>query len=344
MKNHFFKTLLVLIAITTFISCEDSSSDEVYIPKGEYDLGFIVSNEGNFGSPNASVSFISEDLLTSVDQVFSKVNSNTPLGDVLQSITFDDNYAYLVVNNSNKIEVVDRYTFKQITTLTENISLPKYAEVEDGKLYITNSGSKSIVVYNVSDFSYNSTIEIKSTVDQIIIEDDFIYVQNAAFGFGNKITVVDIKTNTIIKTIETGEGLNSMEEEDGILYAMHKTGVTKINTTTNEVIGEITLAGELASTSQIDIEDGIIYFISGTKIYAAAKSSTEFADIPLVDTKVEGPSWFVGYGFAVENDKIFYSDVKGFTENSALLVYNLKGEFLESINTGIGTNNVYFND
>lgn len=344
MKKHFFKTLLVLFSITLFISCDDDSSDDVYTPKGEYDLGFIVCNEGNFGSPTASVSYISEDLLESANQVYSAVNSNATLGDVLQSITFDDKYAYLILNNSNKVEVVDRYTFKKITTLTENINAPRFAEVKDDKLYVSNSGSSSIGVYNLSDFSYNTSIQIENTVEQIIIENDFMYVQNAAFGFGNGITVVDIKTNTVVKTLTTGDGLNSMEEKDGILYAMHNLGVTKINTTTNEVIGEITLEGTLTSPSQIDVENDMIYFISGSKIYASSINSTEFSATPLIETNVDGPSWYIGYGFAVENNKIFYSDVKGFSENSELLVYNLQGEFLKSVTTGIGTNNVYFND
>jgi len=344
MKNHFFKTLLFLISITLFISCEDSSSDEVYVPKGDYDLGFIVSNEGNFGSPTASVSYISEDLLESANEVYSAVNNSAALGDVLQSITFDDDYAYLVLNNSNKIEVVDKYTFKQITTITENISAPRYAEVEDDKLYITNSGSKSIVVYNVADFSYNTSIEIGSTVEEIIIEGNYLYVQNASFGYGKTITVVDITTNTVVKTITTGDGLNSMEEEDGILYAMHKLGVTKISTTTNEVIGEITLGAELTSPNKMDIEDGFMYYISGAKIYKTSINSSELSGAALIDTKVDGASWSLGYGFAVENDKIFYSDVKGFSENSELLVYDLQGAFLKSFTTGIGSNNVYFND
>ena len=344
MKNHFLKTLLFLVSITIFISCEESSSDDVYEPKGDYDLGFIVSNEGSFGSPTASVSYISEDLLESANEVYSAVNNSTALGDVLQSITFDDDYAYLVLNNSNKVEVVDRYTFKQITTITENISAPRFAEIKDDKLYVSNSGSSSIGVYNIPDFTYNTSIEIGSTVEKIIIEDGYLYVQNAAYGYGNTITVVDITTNTVVKTLTTGDGLNSMEEEDGVLYAMHTTGVTKISTTTNQIIGEITLGGTLTSPSQIDIENNIIYFISGSKIYASSINSTEFSDVPLVDTNVDGPSWFIGYGFAVENDKIFYSDVKGFSENSELLVYDLQGVYLKSFTTGIGSNNVYFND
>ncbi|TXD46883.1 YncE family protein [Polaribacter sp. IC073] len=344
MKNHFLKTLLFLISITLFLSCEKNELDEAYIAKGAYDLGFIVSNEGNFGSPNASISFISADLSTTINEVYSKEN-NAPVGDILQSITFDDNYAYLILNNSNKVEVVDKYTFKRITTLTqEDIELPRYADTKDGKLYITNARSKSVVIYNIADFSYETTIDIGRAVEQIIVEDDFMYIQNAAYGSGNNITVVDLKTNTVIKTLVTGKGLNSMEEEDGVLYAMHNTGITKIDISTNEVIGEITLRGSLEKPSKLDIEDSNIYFISGSSIYSSPITSTELSDIPLVNSEVVAESWFTGYGFAVENNRIFYADVKGFSENSVVLVYDLEGKFLKSINTGIGTNNIYFND
>ena len=51
--------------------------------------------------------------------------NGTPLGDVVQSITQFNNNAYVVVNNSNKIEVIDITNFSSIATIT-GFTSPRY--------------------------------------------------------------------------------------------------------------------------------------------------------------------------------------------------------------------------
>ncbi|PID69635.1 MAG: hypothetical protein CR989_00660 [Flavobacteriales bacterium] len=344
MIKQFFKfSTFLLLTLFTFIACDNSDDDEP-LPKGDYEKGYFIANEGNFGSPNASVSFLSKDFNFSEASLFKKVN-NTALGDVLQDIAFDEDYAYLVLNNSNKIEVVNRYTFKSVATITENISLPRYALVENGKLYVSNSKTQSIGVYDTSDFSFVSTIDIGSTVEQIEADNNYLYIQNAAFGTGNTITVVNLKDNSIVKTITTGDKLNSIDEENGILYALHGEGITKINTSTNESAGEIPFKEGLENASKIDVENNDIYFIGGSNIYKFNKDVTELTNTPLVDTKIEDKSWFIGYGFSVINDKMFYTDVNGFTENSEVLIYDTDGKLIKTVSSeGIGANSVFEND
>ena len=343
MIKQFFKfSTLSLIVLLAFSSCSDSD-DSIPLIKGDFENGYFISNEGNFGSPNAAVTFIANDLTQVTQDVFSGVNSTT-LGDVLQSISFDDDYAFLVVNNSNKIEVVNRYTFQSVATITEKISKPRYAEIEDGKLYVTNSTKKSVEVYDAKSFAHIATIAIDRAVEEIKEDNGFLYVMNAAFGSGKNITVIDSNTNTVVKTITVGEGLNSIEIEDGILYALHKTGITKITTSNNEVIGEIPFAEGLKNASKLEIANNFLYFISGSKIFKFNKNVAILSNTELVDTQVTGESYFLGYGFNVIGNKIFYSDVKGFTENSELKVYDLNGKFLKSFTGGMGANGVYSND
>ena len=110
MNNKFLKISLFVSAILFGLTSCNDNDDPTPLPKGDYEKGFFISNEGNFGTPNASITFMAKDMLQPSHNVYSSIN-NHALGDVLQSLTFNDDYAYLVVNNSNKIEVVDRYTF-----------------------------------------------------------------------------------------------------------------------------------------------------------------------------------------------------------------------------------------
>lgn len=343
MIKQFFKfSTLSLIVLLGFTSCSSDDNPET-LPKGNFENGYIVSNEGNFGTPNASVSFIDNALIDKTTEIFQSTNVKT-LGDVLQAITFNDEYAFLVVNNSNKIEVVNRYTFESVATITEKLKSPRYALVENGKLYVTNSGEKSVEVYDAISFAHITTIIIDRTVEELKEDNGFLYVMNAAFGYGKDITVINTQNNSVVTTITVGDGLNSMEIEDGILYALHNTGITKITTSDNAIIGEITFEDGLANANKLEIEDNFIYFVSGSKIFKFTKDVTSLTNTELLDTQVSDESYFIGYGFNVINDKIFYTDVKGFTQNSEVKVYDLTGKLLKTFTAGIGANGVYGND
>ncbi len=348
MIKHFIKfSTLSLIVLLGFTSCKSDSDDFIELPKGDFDNGYFISNEGNFGTPNASITFIGSDLTEPINNIFQKVNGSG-LGDVLQDVAFDDDYAFMVVNNSNKIEVVNRYTFQSVATITEKISQPRFAVVEEGKLYVTNSATNSVEIFDAKSFAHLTTIQVNKAVEEINEDGNFIYVRNSLYAdfknISNNITVIDSKTNTIVKDITVGEGLNSMEIEDGILYALHDNGITKITTSNNAIIGEIAFAEGLTNAKKLQIEDNFIYFVSGSKIFKFNKNVTSLAKTELMDTQASSGPFSVGYGFNVINDKIFYTDAKGFTQNSEVKVYDLDGKLLKTFTAGIGANGVYEND
>src|SRR5687768_17364874 len=107
-KIPLFKQLCLsaLLPITSlvFTACDPEKAPAV--PKGEYEKGVIILNEGNFQKGNSSVSFYNRDSKTVTHDIFTLVNAR-PLGDVAQSIAAHKDRAYMVVNNGNKIEVVD---------------------------------------------------------------------------------------------------------------------------------------------------------------------------------------------------------------------------------------------
>ena len=117
--RYFAVTLILLLLIS---SCDKPKS----LGKEDHFLseGILISNEGNFQWGNASVSFYDEEKDTLLQDVFQSVNQR-PLGDVLQSIYLDDKYAYLVVNNSGKIEVVEKHSFDLQHTISGFMS-PRY--------------------------------------------------------------------------------------------------------------------------------------------------------------------------------------------------------------------------
>src|SRR5690625_7198831 len=73
---------------------------------------------------------------TIMADIYQTINQEN-VGDVLQSITFDDRYAYIVVNNSGQIILADRTTFEKEGTIG-GLNAPTEIRLKDGKGYIGN--------------------------------------------------------------------------------------------------------------------------------------------------------------------------------------------------------------
>ena len=153
MKNFKITGLIALLALTA-VSCNRDEADAI-IPAEKHENGILVANEGKFGTPNAELSYISRGFSSIKNDIYKTTNGEN-LGDVLQHVNFHNGEAYLVVNNSNKIIVTDRYTFKKKAEITQDVKNPRYITFVGNQAYVTNStygGEQSITVYNTENYN-----------------------------------------------------------------------------------------------------------------------------------------------------------------------------------------------
>jgi hypothetical protein len=352
------RSKLLAIAILSGLFLNSCSSDDDAInepekeqPEGTFTNGFFVLNEGSFGNNNSTVTYVSNDFSTNEIEIFLKANDES-LGDTGQSITFDDDYAYIIANASNLINVVNRYTFELVGQIDSGLVSPRYAVVENDKMYVTNQGSYEdseatafddfVAVINLETLEVEKTIETNTLLEYIHEENGMIYVQNAAFGSGNGITVIDSTIDEIIDTIETEDNLISFEIEDGVLYALSSAILEKIDLITGEVISEIVI--EQGSASNLQIEDEMIYYTIGTKVYRLGLNDETAPEAPVLE--YSSNSTYGGmYGFEVEGDYIYTAEAPTFTENGTIRIYDLNGDLTTEFDSGgIGPNGFYFND
>lgn len=129
-----FSSAALLSASFIFSSC--SSDDNDGGPAGEFASGVFVVNEGNFQDADGSITHYNSGNGTATQAIYNTTNNGAILGDVVQSMSISGDLAYLVVNNSNKVEVVNANTFESEYTITD-VSLPRYFTTFNGKGYIT---------------------------------------------------------------------------------------------------------------------------------------------------------------------------------------------------------------
>ncbi|WP_434035612.1 DUF5074 domain-containing protein [Formosa sp. 4Alg 33] len=348
------KFLVLALASTAFLSSCSTDDDDgtPNIPQGDYENGYFVLNEGQFGVEGTSgITFIGEDG-TKSDNVYTTVNPVAPeIGGALQSIFLDDDNAYIISGTSNQVTVVDRYTFEYKTTIDTDFSAPRYGAIANGKAYVTNSngwddGSDDFVtVIDLTDYS-TSTFAMRNA-EHVIEEDDMIYFANGYFGDGNRITVLNPNTNETIE-IDLGDGNspNSIVEEDDNLYVLTTNfagtpNIFEISTASNTITNTIDLSGVVTSPKQLTMEDDTLYFTDATSVYKLdINGTTPSRVLEYTSTSLYGPM----YGFAVEDDKIYIADAGDFASAGTTYEYSLSGSLLETFSVGVAPNGFYFND
>ena len=341
------KLLSALFAATLLFttSCRTDDPIDEPQPKGAYENGIFLSNEGNFGSPTATVSFISNDLSVE-NKIYSANNGGAVLGDVLQNIGVNGDNAYLILNNSNKIEIVNRYTFKKVATVSDQVSQPRYIAFAGNNYYVTNSSgsSKFVNVYNSTTNAFVKKIDLTSSGERIVEASGKIFVQNASFGSGKKITIINPTSNTvekevtvpngnIKKTISTGGNVYTIASTstDSYIYKLSPTGA---------ISSTITLTG-IANGNNLEIDGTKFFFSSGAKVYSMDLSSTVIPATPVLT--LTDNSWSALYGFSVIDGKIYISNANGFTADSTVEIYSTAGTLLKTVTAGRGTNGFYKN-
>src|SRR5690606_20181063 len=148
---------------------------------------------------------------------------------------------------------------------------PRYGAVINGKAYVTNTNDFALAddfltVINLTDFSV-TTVELDNYAERIIAENDKLYITNGYYGSGTSVTVFNPANNTVDTVIELGDSPNSFDEEDGALYVMGDTKISRINLANNTVSGSIELTEALAGAKNLTIEDDAIFFTLGTSVY-----------------------------------------------------------------------------
>ena len=349
-KKHL---VLALSLLVLSFSCSSDDDDNQAEPKGAYENGILVVNQGNFGQGNGSVSFISDDFSYAENNLFSTVNG-TPLGDTVQSIGFNEDLAYIVVNNSQKIEVVNRYTFKSVATIDSGLNNPRHITFVSGKGYVTNWGDGSnpsddfVAVINLESNTVSSTIPVEEGPEYIVSNGTNIYVAHqGGYSQNNIVSVINPSSNTITK-ITVGDVPNSMVfDKQGALYVLsggipdwkeNETAgkLSVINTTTNTVSSTLDFA-EGQHPSNLAYGESLYYYMNNEVYKLVAGGAT-------LPTTSEIKSVNFSY-MTVHNGALYGVDAGDYVSNGTLKNFDLSSNVEKnSKKVGLIPGGIYFND
>ncbi len=337
-QNKLRVASLFFVGIATLSACEE----EKVTPLGAFENAAFIVCEGNFGSNDASIYAIKNDTLHK--EIFAEANGR-PLGDVAQSMAIIGDKAYIVVNNSGKVEVVNTNTFESEGT-AKGFSYPRYvAERNDNEFFVSNgnvSDNSYVYVVNGSSFEKTDSVKTGTGPNAMVVSNGKLFVANMG-GWSNDstVTVIDVNTLAVLKTVKVGDVPADLElDAQGNVLILCK-GLTNYNTYTvvsNSSIVKLDASSYAVSTIKsfdhqlacygenvMTYNNGTIYYLDGGTYRISENGGSE--------TKLMDDANAYGISFDSEENEFWLLSAPYSGTHTAAL-YTSDGTLIKSYNVG----------
>ena len=342
---------ILLLASLMLQSCKEDDKIVATPPSGS---GVYVVNEGTFFAGNGELSFISGSNGSVSNNLFQSVNGFAA-GDIAQSFHIYQGKGYLVMNNSQKIEVVQIPGVTSIATIT-GFPGPRYMVTKGNRGYVTD-WSKSVKMVDLDQHAIISSIDVGTLPEQLLLAGDKLFVPNSG---DSTVSIIDLNTWSILATITVGLGPNSIQKDDhGRIWVLcsGSTGPDYIGGTADDAAGSLwrinanTFATELVIPMgqfehplklQTNATGTTLYFLNGLDGYNGAIYSMNADDLTLPSSPSISGS-FYGLGIDPNSGNVWGAVAPSFTQNGYVLRYDMNGVRIDSVGVGIGPNGFAFN-
>lgn len=364
--SNFNHLLLVVLVSASIVSCRKDAEpvpeqqEAVPVDSLTYTKGLYVANEGNMNSNKASIDFLDFSTGLYRKNIYNAANPEivNGLGDVANDIAIYGSKLYVVVNISNKVEVMDAKTGKRIKQI--DINNCRYITFHNGKAYVSaylggaGDTSPQGIVAQIDTVSLTETkrVEVGRQPEQMAIVGEKLYVANSggysAPDYERTVSVLDLATFTVVKNIDVAVNLNLVKlDQYGDLYVSSRGDYGDISPKLYVIDTKTDL---IKHTFDFPVSDLVIdgdygYFFGTSYNGATGASVTTYGvlnvkDEVLTDKKfiTDGTQSSILYPYGITinpfTKDIFLADAKDFTSPGALYAFDKTGKLKYQVETG----------
>jgi hypothetical protein len=342
--NNIYIALMVSMLIML------SSCDESELPPVTTGKGVFILNEGNFTWNNASLSVFNADSASVQNNVFYLQNG-VPLGDVAHSMTIHQNRAYLVINGSNKIYVIDseNYTFLgKISGLTS----PRYIQfVDDNKAYISDLYSKEISIVNADNLEIIGTIPLNHNSEQMLLMENFLLA--LSWSYDSLLFKIDPETDQVVDSLVVGFQPNSMVVDKnkrvwilcdggylGIPGGQQNAVLACVDPFSMQIKNQLVFQDLQDSPFDLQINPaGDSLFFLNQGLYALSILDTELPGSAVIES---GEHKFYSLGIHPQSGDLYLGDAISFVQPGWCFRYTTNFSLIDSFSVGINPGFIYF--
>lgn len=323
--------------------------------------GMYVVNEGNMNMNKASLDYVDFTQGLYRKNIYNQVNPEVTkgLGDVANDIGVYGSKLYVVVNISNKIEVMDVKTAKRIKMI--DLVNCRYVTFHGNKAYVSAylgkvgdpKAPRGIVAeIDTATLQITRKIEVGRQPEEMAVVGNKLYVANSGGysppNYERTVSVIDMDSFTEIKRIDVAINLHRLKADQyGDLYVTSRgdyydipSKLFVIDTKTDLVKKTFNVA---ASNLAIDGDKAYVY--STEYSYITGENTISYSMINVKDEAIIPGSFIrdgtdkkikIPYGIAVHpmTKDVFVSDATDYVTPGRLYCFGPDGRQKWSVETG----------
>lgn len=369
MKNNIVYALFTAALLSIFSGCREEV--EVHIPEviqvsePEYTSiqGFYLLNEGNMGSNKATLDYYDYSKGEYRRNIFADANPSVvkELGDVGNDIKIYGNKLYAVINCSNKIDVMDKYTAKKLGQI--DIPNCRYIRFHKGYAYITSYAGPVEIDPDYKQRGYvakvdTATLQVVERClvgfqpDELEIVNNKIYVANSGGymfpNYENTVSVIDIDSFTETKRIEVQINLHRLraDKHDSLWvssrgdYYSVPSRLFCIDTRTDKVTDTLNVA-----VSNFHLDGDSLYIYSSEWSYSTMDNVITYGIVDVAKKTLVTKNFITDgteekiklpYGITVNpiTKDIYVTDAKNYVSPGTLYCFDKEGKQKWNVRTG----------
>ena len=343
MDSYLSVSILLLWGMITVSSCQKDPSPEPR-PSADYTMpgGVFVLNEGNFRMANGSITYFHSGKGILIHDIFRKAN-NRPTGDVIQDMKVINGEAWIVANNSGRIETARLDSFVSTATIT-GITSPRWLlQISPEKAYASDLYSTDIHILSLKNKEVSGRINTGKPAEALAMVDGKVFALHwsSLGGYNNNsLAVIDPLRDSVTEILVLRKEPNSMAvDHQGNLWVLCSGGflfeetpaLYCIDPKNLEIIRVMEFHSPGAYPTRLCTNPGrdTLYYLN-RDVYRLVPSDTKLTDEVLIPA--EGRLF---YGLGAGPQGIFVSDALDYQQNGLVYVYDAKGNLLNSFTAGI---------
>ncbi|MFB5944210.1 YncE family protein [Albibacterium profundi] len=323
--------------------------------------GFYLLNEGNMNMNKASLDYMDLQAGEYHRNIYNEINPEITkgLGDVGNDMAVYGSKLYIIVNNSNKVEVLDKYTAKRIGQI--DIINCRYITFGNGRAYVSaylgsvgdpNAPNGMVAEIDTASLEITRRVEVGRQPEELAIVGERLYVANSGGysppNYESTISVIDLESFEEVKRIEVAPNLHRLKADSyGDLYVTSRgdyyetpSKIYVIDTGTESVKKEFEIAA-----SQLLIDDDIAYIYSTEWSYITGENEIGYHMLDVKNEELLDRSFITDgteqeitlpYGIAVnpETKDVYVTDAKDYVSPGTIYCFDKDGKLKWSTTTG----------
>ena len=350
-----FRPLLLGAAFASFLASCSKDDNTTPTAEGTGQYAFVI-NEGNFTNGTGSVSRVNKSNVKDIAiDAFGSANNGAVLGSVVESMTVVDTKGYVVVNNSNKIEVVSLPDFKSTATinglnqprfLTRSVANPNRAYVTEwlGGPYPAPYTAGRISLIDLTSNKVTSTVPVGTNPERMALTGGNLYVANSSSSF---LTVISDATGTATGTIALpASASNVVVDKNNTLWVLcssdyssqpakllHFSSGATPSVQQTLTLPDATLGG---GSLRISPDGQQLYYSYNNAEYRMGITDTSLPTTPLIRRN------FYGFDIDPSTGILYGTDALNYSRTGYLLRYQPNGTKIDSVDVQVSPNGVVF--